>query len=533
MRLITSGEQRNIELAATTQGISIEHMVRHAGDAVFNLVDRRYEIRGMGIAVLCGKSGNGADGFVVASRLLSAGARPIVILCNGTPKEGIAAVFLREAAQKGVAILQMDGRFDEAMRLVENAGLIIDAAFGIGFKGLLPPGCAALFDAAGHASAPVVSIDVPSGVDADNGHAAANAIRADVTVCLVAAKPVHILRSAARYCGEIVHADTGLPQAAYDAVERSTFLLTKEVVEGFLPPRAQDTHKYDFGSLICAVGSEPYRGAAVLCVKGALSGGAGLVQVASQSVVLDAVVAACPEAVLLDMDGNVDGVTGALEKATACVVGCGMADDWATDRIVTMMLGDVQGPAVVDAGALGTVRRVVSILRKRKQPTILTPHVGEFARLINTESANVYSDRLRRARAFSGEHGVVTVLKSDNTVVALPSGEVYINTAGNSGLSKGGSGDLLCGLIGSLCASGIEAGKAALLGVYLHSAAADLAAQVLPQQTITASIVCGLLPRAMAQLLQMPQEEKKLPSRIDQTMALLEKVRGGETSKHR
>lgn len=524
MRLITSGEQRNIELAATTHNVTVEDMVRRAGDAVFNYVRQKYQISGMGIAVLCGKGGNASDGFAVASRLLAVGARPVVILCNGQPEGDVSAAYYKEAVDKGVAVLPIDGRFDQALQLVQRAGLIIDAVFGIGFSGLLAPGVAALFDAANQSPAPVISIDVPSGLDADGGSAAPGAVKAAATLCMVGEKPVHVLRSAAKYCGEIIQVDIGLPEAAYTAVKRTMFMLTRDVVAKLLPVRAQDTHKYDFGSLVCAVGSGSYRGAAVLCTKGALLGGAGLVQVASDASVLNAVAAHCPEAILLDIYSDADAVTRALDRATACVVGCGLPDDWTTDRVVSWLLTDTKGTAVVDAGALDTVKRALSMLKERRSPTIVTPHVGEFARMLNEDSGRIYADRLRRALAFAVEQGVVVVLKSDNTVIALPNGELYLNDNGNSGLAKGGSGDLLSGLIGSLCASGVTAANAALLGVYLHASAADLAAGAMPQQAITPSIVADFIPSAISELSQHTEEVKKT-TEMEQTMAMLDRVR--------
>lgn len=512
MRLVSADEQRNIEGAAAAAGLSIEQMVRRAGDAAFQYLRSHYPIDGKGIAVLCGKGGNAADGFVIAMNLLAAGAKPIIILCNGAPTAEMPVSLLNEALGKGVAMVNTEIRFTDAVNLIRNASLIVDAVFGIGFSGDIPPGMAHVFDEANAAEADIVSMDIPSGVDADSGMAVASAIRAAATLCVIGVKPAHVLRASAPLCGQIVYMDIGLPQAAYTDTKESTRLLTKEVASALLPKRAQDTHKYDFGSVVCAVGSAKYRGAAVLCARGALAGGAGLLYVASTAEALAAVATQVPEAILIDRKADEDGLAAALARASAAVVGCGLPDEWLTDRLVSQVLAETNGPVVIDAGGLDTVRRDLSMLSLGKHPAIVTPHTGEFARLLGEEHAAVYRDRLRGARRFATQYGAVTVLKSDNTVIALPDGEAYICTLGNSGLSKGGSGDLLSGLIGSLCATGIEAGPAAVLGVYLHARAADLAAAELPQQCMTPSIVADYLPAALLELEgreHFPAEDKK------------------------
>lgn len=524
MKIVTAEEQRKIESAAVQTGVPIAEMVRRAGNAVFDYIDQHYRIAGVGVAVLCGKGGNAADGFVVATRLRQAGAKPIILLCSGGPTQEIPAAFLKEAADNGVAILDATVQVEGALNLLQNAGLIVDAVFGIGYTGVLPQNMTLLFDAANKAAAPIISIDIPSGIDADSGAAAPGSIRADVTLCVIGAKPAHVFRSSAPLCGSTVYVDIGLPGEAYRAVQRSTYILTPNIVRRFLPARAQNSHKYDFGSLVCAVGSARYRGAAVLCTKGALMGGAGLVYVASEKTVLDTVIASSPEAILLDTKNDTDGLTKALGYATAAVVGCGMPDDWSTDRLVSWILTEVNGAVVVDAGALDTVKRDSGILAGRRSPTVITPHTGEFARMLDKESRAVYDDRLRLARGFATHYGVVTVLKSDNTIVALPNGEAFINTIGNSGLAKAGSGDLLSGLIGSLCACGVRAEAAAMLGVYLHGRAANLAAQKIPQQAMTASIVAEYIPDAIVELEKGPEEqqpEETAPATAAQTARML------------
>lgn len=499
MRLVTSTEQRTIELAAVKQGISVRDMIERAGQSIYEFIAERGEIADCAVVVLCGRGGNGADGFVAARRLIQGGARPVIVLCCGTPVGDSAEEAYTAAVVAGVPVLNLETEHSLVASTVPGAGLIIDAVFGLGFKGRLPRQVEALFELINAAQAEVIAVDVPSGIDADTGIAAPGTLVADVTLCAVGRKPAHVYKISRRYCGKQVQLDAGIPDAVFDSVLNVTHELTADVVAGLLPPRNEAADKRRFGSLICAAGSDRYRGAAVLCAKGALASGAGLLYIASTKRTLDAVAAHCPEVILLDLDDDRPGFSEACRRATAFVLGCGL-DPHAADALTGLILSEANCPAVVDAEGINALSRNINIVKEHSFPLVLTPHIGEFARLVDADPQEVYQNRIRLARDYASTYRLVMVLKSDNTIIALPDGQVYINTIGNAGLAKGGSGDLLSGIIGSLCAMGLEVGQAALLGVWLHSAAADVAARTIPEHAITPSIVADCLPKAMGEL---------------------------------
>jgi len=502
LKMISAAEQRTVELAATKLGLSISDMINNAGRAAFEYISKGRELSGTSAAILCGGGGNAADGFVIARHMAEAGARPVIVLCSGTPSAEAPATAYARAIDAGVPVLDINIEYDGIDALLSEAAIVVDAVFGLGFKGQLPPAIAELFDAVNTSDAEVISIDIPSGIDADSGTAARHSIRADITLAVVGKKPAHIFKSSVGYCGSVEFLDIGIPAEAYGTVTGNIRILDAGIASDIIPDRDETTHKWTCGSVVCLAGCDRYRGAAVLCAKGALAGGAGLVSVISTPKTLDAVAANCPEVILLDIDSDDEGISAAFSKATCFVMGCGLDID-ASRHIVARIVNDAACPIVIDAEGIKAISHDIEIIKGMPAPVILTPHIGEFAGLAGTDAATVYQNRVRMAREYAVSNKVIVVLKSDNTVVALPNSDVYINTAGNSGLAKGGSGDLLSGVIGSLCAMDVPADKAALLGVYLHSRAADIATRYFPKHSITPSIVAGYISTAVAEVSTM------------------------------
>ncbi|MEA5050482.1 MAG: NAD(P)H-hydrate dehydratase [Oscillospiraceae bacterium] len=277
--------------------------------------------------------------------------------------------------------------------------------------------------------------------------------------------------------------------------------LDRDAVRGLLPPRAESSHKGTFGRLTIAAGCDRYRGAAVLCARGALACGAGLICVASTEKALAAVAAHVPEAILIDAQTDRGYLAQSLAASTAVAAGCGLSQSDEALALLETALRASRCPLVLDADGINLLAARIE-LRKELcgREVILTPHLGEFARLTGTTVAAVAAYRAAAAARYAAESGWTVVLKSDRTVVAFPDGEVFVNALGNAGLAKGGSGDLLCGAVASLAAMGIGARDAALLGVYLHSRAADLCAARIPEHSMSPSLVADFLPAAVAEL---------------------------------
>ncbi len=499
--ILTCAEQRRAEAQAAALGLSAGVLMERAGQAVYAEIAGRFRrLRGVRCALLCGRGGNGGDGFVCARLLRENGASPVVLLCDGEPQGGEARAVFERAAAAGV---QMADAAEEeaACSLLREAAVIVDAVYGIGFHGGALPGCTArLFaQAAQNAVAFKLSVDIPSGVTGDGGVACPGAFCADVTVAMLAKKPAHLLKAAAAQCGAVVVPPLGLPPEAFEGCG-GLRALAQEELAGYLPARGACAHKGSFGRLVVAAGCERYRGAAVLCVRGALCCGAGLVFAASGEKPLEAVAAHCPEAILVDPNNEPKYFADTLRGASAVAAGCGISQTNSARRLVQDVLAQAGGTIVLDADGINLLAEDINLIKGHSRPLILTPHAGEFSRLSGLTVEQTLADRVNCAVRFAREWDAVVLLKSENTVIAAPDGRARLCTIGNAGLAKGGSGDLLCGCVGSFAAMGIEPFWAACLGVWVHSRAADIAACRLPLHSMTASAVADCLPDAVAEL---------------------------------
>ena len=503
--ILTAAQQKTVELAAVQRGVSLAELMESAGYGVYAHITGRTPVLGRSAVLLCGRGGNGGDGFVAARHLMEAGANPVIVLCAGTPETEPAAEMYKKAVMAGVPVLDAATEFELCCTRVQEAAILVDAVFGIGFHGELPDTMRRLFAAANeNVSAYKLAVDLPSGLDADSGAAAADSFIAADTLTVIARKPAHVLKSAAKWMGQVTLADIGVPEAAYSAVPATHFTLTLPKLRGALPPRDACAHKGSYGSLLCVAGCDRFRGAASLCTKAALYGPAGLVYLASTAKALDAAAVHCPEAILLDSETDEAGFADGLRRAAAVVMGCGMGTDERARTLFERVTQQTDCPLVLDADGINLLSGNIDSLKgmAAKRAVVLTPHVGEFARLVGCSAEDVLRGRIRMARDFAKAHGVVLVLKSENTVVALPNGRVFINVLGNAGLAKGGSGDLLAGLIGSLLAAGAKAGEAAAMGVWTHSRAADLLAAGTEPHAMTAMAVAQRIPEALGELVR-------------------------------
>ena len=498
--IITVKEQRALEMRAVENGISLVRLMQNAGESVFSLIRERYDIANLSVCVLCGNGGNGGDGFVTARLLKQAGANPVIVLCSGEPESDAALAMFRQAVSEGALVLDVRVEREKIVETIYDCYLIIDAVYGTGFHGELNESFKELFIAVNQSRAAVISVDVPSGVDADTGEADENAVRAELTVSFIASKPANVFKSARRNYGETVVADIGVPKECFLNTKSELTEIDAKTVLKMLSPRNESGHKGDFGRLLVTAGSDRYRGAAVLAVLGAYNTGAGLVSLASGEKTLCAVASRVPEAIFLDPFCAQQEYIAELKRCDACLIGCGLTVTAQAQELFVRTLKSAECQLVIDADGLNILASEPSLFRLLNDKTILTPHVGEFSRLTGIAAQDILKDRVGYAREYAEKHGVTLVLKSDNTVVAPVGGPAFINTIGNSGLAKAGSGDLLSGVIAALLAMGKRPADAAAAGVYLHSLAADIAAEIVNKHSLTASRIAGYIDAAYTSL---------------------------------
>ncbi|RAV04120.1 NAD(P)H-hydrate dehydratase [Paenibacillus sp. YN15] len=461
--------------------------------------------------VLAGKGNNGGDGFAAARHLMEAGvAVDVALAVPAAELSGEAAAQAAIAARFGVPCL--DASASGAPLQWERYSGVVDALLGTGAAGAPREPYAALIRAANASGLPIVAADIPSGMDADTGAVHAPCIRAASTVALAFLKRGLLQYPGAEYAGQITVAPIGIPsRLAREEGVAVRYVTAQTAAEALsldpLRPRAADTHKGTYGHVLVAAGSAAMMGAGLLSASAALRGGSGLVSWALPASLTPLAVNRPPELMLAPLtetpapaSADAVGWSAVAPQAlrelansrSAMLIGPGLGR-WAGDSAwLRRIWEETACPLVVDADALNMLADAQDFrtwIAPANRPAILTPHPGEMSRLLGIPTAEVQRDRIGSAIRFAREHNVVLVLKGARTVTALPDGRAYINGTGNPGMATGGAGDVLAGLIASLLAQGYAAGEAAALGVYLHGAAGDRAAQLRPGGS--ASLLAG------------------------------------------
>ncbi|HTB69746.1 MAG TPA: NAD(P)H-hydrate dehydratase [Solirubrobacteraceae bacterium] len=485
--------------AIERQGVPGLDLMERAGAGVARAVEQLAP--NGAVAVVCGKGNNGGDGLVVA-RLLREAGREVAVVCVEPP-----ATFRGDAATN-LERLPGDAPLPLAhgAAAIARAAAIVDALLGTGFEGAPHGPAADAIAAIEAADAPVVAIDVPSGVDASTGVVASVAVHAAVTVTFHAAKPGLWIMPGKACAGDVQTIDIGVPRGAPS--DASIGLIEPSVGER-LPRRAGDTTKFVSGEVVVAGGSRGLLGAPRMASHAAMRAGAGYVIACVPASLQDALAtAATPELMtrgLPEQDGSLApaAVARVLENVRpggALALGPGLGRSDGAVAFARELAREARAPLVLDADGLNAHAGRLEELRARQAPTILTPHAGELARLLELDSAEVERERLRHVRDAAERSGAVVVLKGDDTLIAEPAGRVAVSRSGSPALATAGTGDVLTGVIGALLAARLDAFLAASAGVWLHAAAGREAARRQgAAEGVIASDVIDALPAARAE----------------------------------
>lgn len=490
-----------VEQACESMGITQDRLMENAGSAVAKAIRDRYEIDGKRVLVFCGKGNNGGDGFVAARSLFQSGARVAVVLTDGEPVGACARSKYEYAQSLGLRMIDIVAEPDAFAATTAAADLIVDAIYGIGFRGPLLPADQAVIDRINESPAPVVSIDIPSGVMADTASVGFTAVRAALTVTFFEQKVCHVLYPARAYCGEVVVADIGAPDAAY--VPSSLGCIDRESCASLLPERSPDSHKGTFGAVGLVCGSYGMLGAAAIAGEAAARSGVGLVKLAVSQSMYSILASMLKEPVFLTYaDGEDRSLSGLdarrvaadLADCDALLVGCGLGRTENSAALVDALLSGFAGPIVLDADGINVAATHMDILDPARGRLILTPHVMEMARLCRVSREELMQNRLYYGRLISERYQAVVVLKDASTIVFSPDGRAWFLTGGNDGMATAGCGDMLAGVIASLAAQGAPLDAVARLGVWLHAEAGALAAQRCSRRGMIVSDMLASLP---------------------------------------
>jgi ADP-dependent NAD(P)H-hydrate dehydratase / NAD(P)H-hydrate epimerase len=531
MKVLTAAEMRDVDRLTTERlGVPSLELMETAGTRVAEVLLYTAENAGWhprSIAVLCGKGNNGGDGLVAARHLTGADRRVCVYLFAAADElRGDASANLRNWEQAGgkVMLVPDEVAWRSAWPEVSAADAIVDAIFGTGFRGA-PTGVIgqAIEDVnrlSGNATAArpalILAVDTPSGLPSDEGETAGTVLRAHATVTFTAPKVGQLLSREASAAGSLKVVAIGSPASLAEEVGRGLLRWSEPKEFATLPlVRATEANKGTYGHALIVAGSFGKSGAAILSSRAALRTGAGLVTVATPESVLPTVASAqaeyMSEPLLATSEGTAsaknlpDGRFAKIEAGKKVLaVGPGLGTNPETQMFIRTIVLGTQLPLVLDADGLNAFAERADDLRERKAEfVVITPHPGEMARLLKTSIPAVQQDRAKTAKDAAKRWNVHVVLKGSHTIVASPSGDIFVNTTGNAGLAKGGSGDVLTGVLAGLTAQfgTVDWVRVLALGVFLHGKAAEIAVEGTDLSGLLAGEVADAMPEARRRLL--------------------------------
>ena len=472
-RILTSKQMREADAFTIEKlGVPSEVLVERAGEAVAKEIITKF--RGGRVLVCCGKGNNGADGKIVAQKLSTVHGFSVSIM---NVDNGILKLF--------------DRKFD----------IIVDCIFGTGLSRIIDGKTKKIIEKINESDAYVVSCDIPSGINGDTGEIMGVAVKANLTVAIGEYKLGHFLNSGIDYSGKVVLKDIGI--SVWDDGVAKRFC--KEDVALFFPKRERNVHKGSFGKAGVIGGSRAFTGSILLSANAlsSLKMGAGYSYIGVPKTMFKDYLGLNPECILTllnDDDGNIifdEDTLSPFLKLDSIAIGIGIGVSEEIYKIISYLLTNFKGTLIIDADGLNTIAKYgINVLKQKSCKVILTPHVGEFARLTNINKDEIMSDIINKVKVFSSDFDVVTVLK--NAVSIISDGkDVYINTTGTSGLAKAGSGDVLSGLIAGVTARNTDAFGSAVASCFIFGRAGELATKKQNEYTVTASDVINNLPDAI------------------------------------
>ena len=508
MKILTAEEMGAADRRTVESGVPLQTLMESAGRAVAAFCMQQYGAVSPAV-VLCGKGNNGGDGFVAARALAQAGQTVRVVLLGRMDEvKGEAATALQRLRTEVSNVIVEEATDEAGLRaclpLLEDAGLLIDAVVGTGFKPPLRGLAVSLREMVEGLGTPVVAVDLPSGWDANSMEQTADgSFRADAVVTFTAPKLAHVFGHLTRNektggtFGPVVVAGIGSPEKAVVSETGLTWAGASKA----LAEKARDvnSNKGKFGHVLLVGGSYGKAGAPAMASLACLRSGAGLVTAAVPKSIVDTVTRIAPELMMVPLaEGNkgevsfknLDGakLDALMDKITVVAVGPGLSTEGDASAFARQVVEKTTVPVVVDADALNAFAGQAHLLNGRGRVMVLTPHPGEMARLAGLTVKEVEADRVGLARRFATQHKLTLVLKGWRTLVAHPDGSIAVNTSGNPAMAKGGSGDILTGIVAAMLAQfPNDVARAVETAVYLHGLAGDFAAHAMEEHTVLAT----------------------------------------------
>lgn len=458
------------------------------------------EIQGKRIACFCGKGNNGGDGLAIARLLSRRGANVTVFLTHGDSYRGDAAINREIISHMDCSICHVPENIKDT---VHSFDIIVDAIFGTGIYGAVDDDTFHVINAINNAKKYVLSVDVPSGINADTGEICGICVNATKTVTFGAYKTGLLMFPGCDYTGDITVCDICIPDSVLSDINK--FCIDKQFVKYSLPKRENNTQKGDYGKVLIIGGKIGMTGAPTLAAQGALRAGAGLVTVATPQSLNHILEQKLTEAMtypLPDTDGHLskdaaEKIKKLMKRCDCVLFGPGLGTSENICSLLKEVMENCTVPLVIDADGLNALAKHPEYMQSCSCSLIFTPHEVEMSRLCGLSLEEVCDSRIAVSNTYAQENGVTLILKGHHTIVTAQDGTQYINITGNPGLATGGSGDVLAGVVAALAARGLKEDVAAAVAVYIHGTSADIAAEKLGEDSLIAGDVIQYLPYAI------------------------------------
>jgi len=469
--------------AIRTWGIPSAVLMENAGRSTYRLIKERYLNGKRQIAVICGRGNNGGDGFVVARCALADGYKTkVYLLCGSDDLKGDAALNMKLFRSIGGEIFECGNNPKVVTEGLKDADIIVDAIFGTGLSKEVKGKERLAIEAMNRSGKPIVAVDIPSGIDGTKGVPLGVAVKAMHTFTYGYPKLGQIIYPGADYTGKLTVIDISIPSMAENKIGIDGHVIDSEMIRSFLRPRLSWSHKGPYGHGAVIAGSVGKPGAAHMASLAALKIGAGLVTLAIPKSLNAIMEVKLTEVMTYPVEDKGKGcftlssfkkLIAFVEDKDVIVIGPGLSQFGETMEMVRRLVSEVKKPFVIDADGINAFTGHLNLLKKAKAEVVMTPHPGEFARIMGITPQNVNADRIGIGSQFVEKHGVNLLLKGARSILFTTDGGIFINPTGNPALAKGGSGDILTGFIGGLVAQGYSLAQSAIVSAYLHGYVAD------------------------------------------------------------
>jgi NAD(P)H-hydrate epimerase len=503
MKIAGVQEMRNLDRMAVAKfGIIEELLMENAGEATYFTILNEIGIKGKKFVIFCGVGNNGGDGFVIARKLHSNGGLvSLIILGDSSKFKGAAKINYEIAIRLNLPMYDFKAGF-AAEDFVNKADCIVDAVFGTGLDREVSGHFKEAIDLMNNSLKEVISVDIPSGISGESGQIMGTAVHADYTVTYGLPKIGNLLYPGFDHCGKLFVTHISFPPELYDSEELK--LATNDPVP--LPPRVSESHKGSCGKVLFIAGSSNYLGAPYFAAQSFLKAGAGLSFLATSETVAPFVGNKGSEIVFVPLKATGTGSIARdneaqllefSEQVDMVVLGPGVSLNEETQGLMRKLISRLKKPVLIDGDGISALAKDMTILKKRQDTTILTPHPGEMSRICGKSMEQISKNRIGILQQTCRSLNVIIVLKGAHSLIGYPDGRIYINLSGNPGMATAGSGDVLTGSVAAMFGLGLGIEDATRVGVFLHGIAGDLAAQDIGQDGIVAGDIMAYLPKAI------------------------------------